>query len=400
MKRLCQMGFDTLLTSLLPILMWMILGITVNKELVNVFVLIYAVQFLSLVCTEFFAVGANTYANIEHDPDAVYTAMIVGSIFGFLLFGSIALRIDDYLRFMNADVGIYHWFGMYAVIHQFLSFCLMLILYKLYFEKRNKEANKYSTIFNVLMFTMTIGLSLILKNQARIVFVSLSILIIYIVYLFCKEIKHFHFSFPWKKFLRYNSVEIVQNFIFFFIYLFGISNTTTYEKDILTVISFVTLVCDAQWDMTSAIITAAKIDLSNHAFNYKISIKNAVRYTYLLMISSILFAFIMYPFYQPNLLLLLMFGSYELCNFIGYPFYYLRICYLQIEGNPVVTTIHKTVAYLLRLGCSFLPTAFCTLIGQATSFLYQLCVFMGLFKQKFKIEEDGTVSPKNKVEVS
>lgn len=398
MKRLCQMGFDTLLTSFLPILMWMILGMTIDKSLVNVFMLIYAIQFLALLCTEFFAVGANMYASREKDLDAVYTSIVLGFIFGLFLFGGIAFRIDDYLRFMNTEVDTYHWFGMYAVLHQFLAFLLMLVLHKLYFEGRNKEANKYSLIFNSLMFIITVGLSLIVKNQVIIVWISLSVLIIYILYLLSKEIKPFHFSFPWKKFLRYNSVEIIQNVIFFFIYLFGISNTTTYGEEFLITISFVTLVCDAQWDMTSAIITAAKIDLSNHTFNYKTSIKNALKYTYLLMASSIVFALIMYSFYQPNLLLVLLFGSYELCNFIGYPFYYLRICYLQVEGNPVVATIHKTVAYLLRLGCSFLPTAFCTLIGQAISFLYQWCVFMGLFKQKFRIEEDGTVLPKRMAE--
>lgn len=376
--------------------MWVVLGITIDKNLVNVFVLIYAIQFLALVCTEFFAVGANTYASIENDKDAVYTSMVVGFIFGFLFFGALALRIDHYLTFMNADIDTYHWFGMYAVFHQFLAFSLMLVLYKLYFEGRNKEANKYSLIFNVLLFVVTVGLSFIFKDQKIIVFSSLIILTIYILYLLGKEIKRFHFSFPWKKFLRYNCVEIVTNIIFFLIYFFGISNTTTYGVSFLATISFVTLVCDAQWDMTSSIVTAAKIDLANHQFNYKTSIKNALKYTYLLMTSSILFALVMYPFYKPNLFLLLFFGGYELCNFIGYPFYYLRICYLQIEGNPVVATIHKTMAYLLRLGCSFLPTAFCTFIGQVVSFLYQLFVFIGLFKQQFKVEEDGTVIPKKK----
>ena len=46
MKRLLRISLDTLLTSTLPIIMWVLLGIIENKNISNVFTLTYPIQFI------------------------------------------------------------------------------------------------------------------------------------------------------------------------------------------------------------------------------------------------------------------------------------------------------------------------------------------------------------------
>ena len=46
MDRLLRIGFDTLLTSVTPILGWFLLGILVDKNLINIFSLVYPMQFI------------------------------------------------------------------------------------------------------------------------------------------------------------------------------------------------------------------------------------------------------------------------------------------------------------------------------------------------------------------
>lgn len=46
MNRLLRIGFDTLVTSVTPILGWFLLGILVDKNLINIFSLIYPTQFI------------------------------------------------------------------------------------------------------------------------------------------------------------------------------------------------------------------------------------------------------------------------------------------------------------------------------------------------------------------
>ena len=46
MKRLLQIGLDTLLLSIIPIIIWNIVGIVFEKNLATVFALTYPVQFV------------------------------------------------------------------------------------------------------------------------------------------------------------------------------------------------------------------------------------------------------------------------------------------------------------------------------------------------------------------
>ena len=69
-------------------------------------------------------------------------------------------------------------------------------------------------------------------------------------------------------------------------------------------------------------------------------------------------------------------------------FIYNKTCYLQLEYSAVKTTVHKQIANILRTIMSFIPTPYCTLIGQLVSMMYQLS-YTKVLTRKTKIYEKG-----------
>ena len=59
MKRLLKISFDLSLLSFIPIISWLLLGIIVDKNLVNIFTLTYPIQFIYYILKSLFSTGAN-----------------------------------------------------------------------------------------------------------------------------------------------------------------------------------------------------------------------------------------------------------------------------------------------------------------------------------------------------
>jgi hypothetical protein len=74
---------------------------------------------------------------------------------------------------------------------------------------------------------------------------------------------------------------------------------------------------------------------------------------------AIMFA-ILFPQYQLNLRITLIFLTLEMINFLLYPLYKIKTRYLQIEYSPIKTTTNKIISNIGRLGFSFLKTPYCT----------------------------------------
>ena len=130
MNKLLRISFDTLLTSVTPILGWFLLGILVDKNLINIFSLIYPIQFVIGSIQSIFGTGANVSAIKDNKKESIFTGVVFGIICGMLILGTIVLNIDKYISFMNMDVKIYKTFAVYAVIQMFLQLCLNLSLCK------------------------------------------------------------------------------------------------------------------------------------------------------------------------------------------------------------------------------------------------------------------------------
>ena len=325
------------------------------------------------------------------------SGLFIGTIIAIVIFLIILLNIKYYIAFMNMDIQIYKIFAIYSILQLFISLEFAMILDKLYYEEKNKLANKYSLIFNMLNFIVLIVTSLITKNQVIIVVITLIPLFLFTFYIFIKNSNKFILNLNILKCIKYDSVELFNSIAFFLIFLFGLSNALDYGEKFTNGLTFVALITDTQWDTTDAIITAATIDISKDRFNYKQHKKDAYKLITILLMTSLIMFILLYRFYNLDLIITLIYFSFEIINFVIYPIYRIKTCYLQLEWSVVKITSNKILACVLRLFMSFLKTPFCTGIGQICSSIYQLITVSIFFKLNYKIDKNGNVISKIKI---
>ena len=372
MNRLLRIGFDTLVTSVTPILGWFLLGILVDKNLINIFSLIYPTQFIITAIQSVFGTGANISAIKDKNENSIFSGVVLGAGTGLIILGSIAINIDKYISFMNMDIDTYKIFGVYAVIQMFFQLLLKLSLCKLYFEKENKRANKYSLLFNLINFLSLIVMSIITKEQMKIVVVSLICTSIFVIIMMPRTIEKTKFGINIINCIKYDSVDLFAEISMFIIYLFGFKNSFDFGEKYILAISFGTLITDTQWDISDAIKTVAQIDIAKKEFSYKEHMKNSRKLVWLLIISSIIMWIILYPFYKVDITVTLIIVGIELICMYLYPVYITKLTFVQMEYSAMKATISKQIANTLRIFCSFIASPFCTSIGLAVSAIYQL----------------------------
>ncbi len=394
MKRLLRISFNSAVFSFIPILSWFALGLIVDKNLINVFTLTYPIQFIWAMMKSIFGTGANISKEKDKNENAVLSGMTLGTIIGFVVFGFIVLNIESYINFMNMNVAIYKEFSVYSVIQLYIQLIFSFVLEKLYFENKNKLANKYCITLNILNFIVLVILSLIFKDKMSIVITTLLVIFIYVMILTIKQYKEFKFKCNLINCIKYDSVEIFNNFAFFLIFLFGLSNALEYGAKYAIALNFIALITDTQWDAFDAISTVAKIDISQNKFNYKEHRRNAYILFGILLTTVFLMFTTLYRLYELDLIITLIFLSFELINLCIYPIYRIKTCYLQLEYSAVKTTTNKIVSSALRMIMSFMKTPFCTGIGQVCSSIYQFISINIIFYKNYKINTNGTISKK------
>lgn len=394
MKRLLRISLDISLLSLIPVLSWFLLSIIIDKSLINVFTLTYPIQFIYYMLKAIFSVGANICKQKENDEYAVGNGFIIAIILGFFIYGFIAINIDNYITFMNLDVKTYHEFGLYSVIQLYIQLIFNFVIEKLYYESKNKLANKYSICFNMINFIVLILSSIIIKEKILIVIITLSCISIYTFIILIKERCKINFKSNILHFLKYDSVAFFHALCFFLIFLFGLRTAINYGDIYTSAITFISLITDVQWDTFDSINTAAKIDISKGKFNYKDSIKNAYKLFLLLLLSIFIMFMVFYKNYDLNIKITFIFLLTELFNFIIYPIYSLKTTFLNLEYSSVLITSNKVLANIVRMFLSILHTPFCTAIGQVISSIYQFIVLNIIFKKNFYLDKKGFILKK------
>ena len=391
MKRLLRISFDLSLLSFIPIILWFLLGIIVDKNLINIFTLTYPLQFIYYIFRSVFSTGANISKEKDKNKDAVMSGLVIGSIISLITFLLILLNIDEYINFMNMDVNIYKTFAIYSVIEIFISLEFAFILNKLYYEGQNKLANKYSIMFNLLNLVLLVGTSLITKNQSIIVTTTLIPLSLFTLYIIIKNSDKFKLKLNIPKCIKYDSVELFNNIGFLLIFLFGLSNAINFGEKYTLALTFVALITDTQWDTAEAIVTAATIDISKNNFNYKEHRRNAYKLLSILFLTSLIMFSLLYRFYDLDFKITMIYFVFEIVNFLIYPIYRIKTCYLQLEWSAFKITENKIFSLFLRMLLSLTKTPFCTGIGQACSSVYQFITVSIFFKLNFKVDKKENV---------
>ena len=153
MKRILRISLDILVTSIVPIAGWFLLGIILGGNLINIFSLTYPIQFIMNTFKSIFSTGANISAYKDENKNVVNSGILLGIGLGALIFGIIVFNIDKYITFMNMDIDTYKIFGIYSIVQIYLQLVLQLILTKLYYQEENKKANKIAITFNLIKHT-------------------------------------------------------------------------------------------------------------------------------------------------------------------------------------------------------------------------------------------------------
>ncbi len=372
MNRLLRISFDTLLTSVTPILGWFLLGILVDKNLINIFSLIYPMQFIISSIQSIFGTGANISAIRDKNKESTFSGLVFGAILGMLILGTIVLNIDKYISFMNMDIQIYKTFAVYAVIQMFLQLLLNLSLCKLYYEDDNKKANKYSFCFNLINFSSLIIMSIITKEQVIIASVSIIVTSVFVTIMMFKTVQKTKLRINLINCIKYDSVYLFAEISMFIIYLFGFKNSFNFGEKYILATSFATLITDTQWDISYAIKTVAQIDIAKKEFSYKEHMINSRKLIYILIISTFIMGVVLYPIYKVDIVATLIITGIELISLYVYPIYITKLTYIQLEYSAIKATISKQIANIIRILCSFIPSPFCTSIGLAVSVICQL----------------------------
>ena len=394
MKRLLRIASNLAIISFIPILSWLCLGLLVDKNLVNVFTLTYPLQFIVALLKSIFATGANISKEKDKDKNAVLSGMTAGTVVGLIIFGLFAINAKKYVEFMNMDFEIYKEFAVYSILQLYIQLVFSFVLEKLYFDGEEKKANKYCIQLNLLNFIVLIITAIFTKNKMIIAGITLMAIFVYVLVVAIKQYKKFKFELHIIKYIKYESVEITNNILFFLIFLFGLSNAMEFGEKYTVALNFVALITDTQWDSFEAISTVAKIDISKNEFNYKEHRNNAYKLDVILMVTTFIMLLISYGFYKLDLGITLIYLSFELINFIIYPVYKIKTCYLQLTKFAKEITTNKITAGILRFFISLLKTPYCTGIGQVTSSFYQFLTVNIMFNKNFKIDKEGKVLEK------
>ena len=391
MKRLLRISFDLFLLSFIPVMQWLLLGIIVDKSLINIFSLTYPFQFIYQIIKAIFSTGANISKEKDNDNNSVMNGIFWGNIVSILVFGFILFNIDNYINFMSMDISIYRNFSIYYVVNLFICLEFAMVLQKLYYEEKNELANKYSLIYNSLNFFLTIGISLITKNQFIIIIGTLIPLTIFTLHIMFKNYSRFKINFKILNYIKYNSVETFNSLAFFLIYLFGYSNAFEYGSNYAAAMTFAALITDTQLDSIDAISVKAKVDISKNHFNYNDSIKDGYKLELIMFLTTLIMFISLYSFYDLDIKLVLIYLGVEIYNFLVYPIYEIQTNYFQLEWSSLKITSNKILVSIFRFLASFLHTPFCTGIGQIISATYQFITCKIIFKRNFKVNEIGDI---------
>lgn len=398
MKQLFQIGLDLALASLNPIISWFMLSLILDSRLINVFSITYPLQFVWLMLRDIFGVGANLVSIKVRNSKIVDAGIFTGLIFSGIIFGLVALNIDKFIIFMNADPSIYRDFCFYIALQLWIQLVFCIILDKLYYQDKNKIANKYSLTFNLLNFIVFIGASFLTKNSKIIISATLLTIFAFTLFVFIREVRRVSFRFNILRSIKINSMDFGENLILFFVYLFGIGKAFSFGEEYALAITFVTLITDIQWDVATAIQTKTKIDIAKKRMNFPKSYKNSYALIFVLILSSIIAFVSMKNFYDLNLGISITFVIIEYLAFLLYPQYRLKLDFIQLKFSAKIATFIKSsaMAFRLLLVIIFSPiTPFALSIAQVLAQLYQVIFVNLVFSRRYKILSTGRAIRKN-----
>ena len=366
LKRIFRMGSGLFIYSLVPILSWIILAlIKGDPRIENVFSITYPMQFAYCIMVSLFATAANIRANKEQEDNQIYSSGFWGLIFSVIIFLIPTIFVDGYITFFGQEAGVYREYVIYAFILTIIQIAFSFVVEKMYFDDREKKANLHLLIFNFTNLVVLVVSSLIFSNFIISMVITLTIMLIYVVVLMCKEVKKFKIDFSFFKNFKYESANIVSYLFMFAIYLFGLKNAFCAGEEYVLALTVAGLGTDAFWDGLQAISKIAKIDLSKKRYDYKNELKNATVFSAIVVLISVVMTIALALISGAKLEIVAIYLAFQVFDMLLDPFKLIMSCFVQLEYSPTLNTTIGFICKGIRTVLSiFIISPFCTEIGQ------------------------------------
>ena len=384
--------------SVLNVLTYLLLGlITGNAAFSGIFSIVYPLQFVVAVLISLFASASNIRANKEENKNPVDTGIILGLVVGTIIFGIVSIFVDNYIAFMNMDPAIFRNFTLMAVIELFLYFVCNLIIEKLYFENKDKQANFCTLGFIVLNLVTVVVTSLITKNQVAILLTNTLSLFVYVAVWFGLKIKKFKFDFNILKNFKYESFGIVGDLFMLIIYLFGFRIAFSFGEEYYLALSFCNLVTDPLWDAVGSIQKIAKIDISQSNYNYKNALKKSAAISVFYIAVGTAVFFTLFRSYGVILEIGIIYLAIQIADIIVNIFKQNIQVFLQLEYSATKTTLVNLFTKIARAALSIiLFTPFNTDIAQISLGVVGLVILLAFRFKNFNLGSTGELVRKEK----
>ena len=106
-----------------------------DKNLINIFSLIYPMQFVISAIQSVFGTGANISSIRDKNKNSVFSGVVLGSGIGLIILGCVAINIDKYITFMNMDIDTYYEVDIMATSIIVSIELVSLYMYPIYLTK-------------------------------------------------------------------------------------------------------------------------------------------------------------------------------------------------------------------------------------------------------------------------
>lgn len=390
MKRLLRLCFDTIMFSAFPILGYYVLGYLVNPKLTNIFTVTYALQFVYAIIICIFGEAVCIYCNKDVEKtkrDSVQvTGIYTGMIISCLFFGIMFIYVDKYLELLGFDIEDYRVFARYSIVQLCSQSILHLLVSAYQYQNELVLSNKISFYYNILNFILITVLSLITKNEIYIALLTslvMSFYIIYLSYSFYKVHKTFRPTRGFLKGIKYEGFKILKYAIMLCIYLMYTHKVNNFGNEYFLAYTFACLVTDLQWDCIDNVPRLLTIDISQGKTD---TFNKCVRCGYILfliLLSSIIIMSSVLRLLIPFNKIVIYHLILEIGGFILFPIYSIMRSYLVLNEYSSSILLHTLIAtFFIRFGLTtVVPSPYANSIGLVCSSLYQVIVFVILFKQ-------------------
>ncbi len=398
MKRLIRIGSGVFVNSIIPILIWVVLPLILHDDKIsNTFSITYSIAFLFMVFKSIFASGANIKKEKEGDKNAVLNGMFWGIVISVAFSLFFLLKIDNFIGFFGEDVVFYRPFVIYGFLFNLLQYLISLVSEKLYFEDKEKLANKHLFAFNALSITILVIFTLLIENIMLAMLLSIVIPAIYVAALFVWQFEKFNIKFNFLSTIKYESANIFSTILMFIIYFFGLKTVVVSAPEYLAAFNFASICSDAQWDMYAAVEVAAKVDICKGRFDYKQQMKQGYLYTLFLMATSIVMAAVVLCFQSLVVWLAIVYLAFQILDMPLYASRLIQSTYIQLEHSATLNTSILLATKVLRTLLSVvILSPYCLEIAQISVGVVNFVIYFGLIYALYKVE-NGKLVRKNKL---